>query len=397
MNMTDRSSRNGAIDMLRGLVMFLMVAVNDFWTVLDVPHSLEHFATYEDGMGLSDIVFPMFLFAMGLSVPYAIERRHARGFSVESTLGHIFSRTLALLLMGTFIVNAEGEIAPLPGYNKGVYWMLMLAGFFLVWNQYPRDFRAKPWLRGLGTAILLFLAVTFRSPEGELFRAQWWGILGQIGWMYLFTAVAYLLTRERPWVLALLWGAFVLVNILTVPLREGQALLPGAHLIADFPEALHLGNGHSIIMALGGALTTLGFWRVASWKEGRKAAAGFGAALFLLLLGMVSHRFWIVSKNLGTLPWCLFVSALSVAAFTVLRLLEVHGWVRWFAPLRPAGTATLTVYMVPYLFYSFWVFLSPSIPAWLSGWTGVGKCFLFSLACIGTAALLERLHVKLKI
>ena len=86
MNMTDRSSRNGAIDMLRGLVMFLMVAVNDFWTVLDVPHSLEHFATYEDGMGLSDIVFPMFLFAMGLSVPYAIERRHARGFSVAYLL-----------------------------------------------------------------------------------------------------------------------------------------------------------------------------------------------------------------------------------------------------------------------------------------------------------------------
>ena len=88
--------RNVSIDMLRGLTMLLMVFVNDLWTVGGVPHSLEHFERFEDGMGLSDIVFPMFLFAMGMSIPYAIERRFSKGFSGESTLGHILSRTLAL-------------------------------------------------------------------------------------------------------------------------------------------------------------------------------------------------------------------------------------------------------------------------------------------------------------
>ena len=44
-----------------------------------------------------DIVFPCFLFAVGMSIPYAIERRYAKGFSAESTLGHILSRTFALL------------------------------------------------------------------------------------------------------------------------------------------------------------------------------------------------------------------------------------------------------------------------------------------------------------
>ena len=50
-------------------------------------------------MGLADIVFPCFLFAVGMSIPYAIERRYAKGFSAESTLGHILSRTFALLVM----------------------------------------------------------------------------------------------------------------------------------------------------------------------------------------------------------------------------------------------------------------------------------------------------------
>ena len=36
------SRRNLAIDMLRALTMFIMIFVNDFWKVHDVPHWLEH-------------------------------------------------------------------------------------------------------------------------------------------------------------------------------------------------------------------------------------------------------------------------------------------------------------------------------------------------------------------
>ncbi|MBQ3659017.1 MAG: DUF5009 domain-containing protein, partial [Bacteroidales bacterium] len=173
--------RNLAIDIFRGLTVALMVCVNDFWAIHNVPHFLEHFAVMEDGMGLSDIIYPMFLFAMGMSVLLALERRFQKGLSFESTLRHILSRTLALLLMGSFIVNSESGIA----WNKGVFWLLMVIGFFLVWNNYPEGFRYKKALRILGAVILTGIAIAFRSPDGGLFRASWWGILGQIGWMYL--------------------------------------------------------------------------------------------------------------------------------------------------------------------------------------------------------------------
>ena len=183
------SRRNAAIDMLRGLTMLLMVFVNDFWSVEGVPHFLEHFGTYEDGMGVSDVVFPMFLFAMGMSIPYAIERRFAKGYSGESTLGHILSRTLALLLMGVFIVNTEGGFDSVIGYSRGLYRVLMVTAFFLIWNIYPEGMRAKKWLQALGIVILAFLAFTFRTPEGGYFCAGWWGILGLIGWAYCFCAI----------------------------------------------------------------------------------------------------------------------------------------------------------------------------------------------------------------
>lgn len=380
--------RNLAIDIFRGLTMALMVCVNDFWAIHNVPHFLEHFAVMEDGMGLSDIIYPMFLFAMGMSVPLALERRFQKGLSFESTLKHILARTLALLLMGSFIVNSETGIA----WNKGVFWLLMVVGFFMVWNNYPEGFRYKRPLRILGIAILAGLAIAFRSPEDGLFRASWWGILGQIGWMYLFSAIAYILCRGRWWPLAILWMVFCLVNISVAPMRDGGELLGGNYL-ADFSDALHLGNGHSIIMALGGMICTLAGQKL----KKRPLAAGFAAALVLALLAALTHKWWIISKGLGTLPWCLYVSAISVALYALLRALERRGLMCWARPLDPAGKATLTVYMMPYFFYSFWIFINPTVPGWMSGWVGVAKCAVFSALCIATAWGIGKLGIKLKI
>ena len=371
------NKRNLALDVLRALTMTLMVFVNDFWTVLDVPHWMEHFATMEDGMGLSDIIYPMFLFAMGMAVPFAIENRFAKGAPLGDTIRHILSRTLALLVMGAFICNTEG--GDMVG-NKGVYWLVMLAGFVLVWNSYPESFKARKWLRILGVVTLVLLAATFRTTDGGLFRASWWGILGQIGWMYLFAASAYILCRERPWILALIWTALCLVNISVVPMREGNVLV-GGNIVADFADAINLGNGHGAIMALGGVLTVL----AEKHLRKNKVIFGLGAAVILVLLGTAFHQGWIVSKNIGTLPWCLYVSAISVALYTLLRVLEKKGWTGWSKPLSPAGTATLTVYMIPYVFYSLWVFFSPEIPLWLSGYAGVLKCALFSALCLACA------------
>lgn len=389
--------RNAAIDMLRGLTMFLMIMVNHFWTVMDVPHALEHFDTLEDGMGLSDIVFPMFLFAMGMSIPYAIERRFSKGFSGESTLGHILSRTLALLLMGVFIVNAEGGFASTLGYGKGVYWLLMVTGFFLVWNCYPKDFRAKGWLQGTGIVVLAFLALTFRTPEGGYFNTGWWGILGLIGWAYLFCAVSYMLCRKRPAALAALWLGLIVVNILTTGLRDGSSLIPGSNFIGSFADALHLGNGSCALMAMGGILLSVSERHLDKHAARRRIIIGLAAAAILALAGLLAHQWWITSKNIGTLPWCLYVSGLSVAVYTLLRILEARNMTGWFKIIRPAGTATLTAYMVPYIFYILWVFINPEIPAWMCGWVGVLKCALFSMVCIGIAGAFERIGLKLKI
>ena len=393
----DEKGRNGAIDMLRGLVMFLMVTVNDFWTVSGVPHALEHFGTHEDGMGLADIVFPLFLFVMGLAIPYAIDRRYEKGRSPESTLGHILSRTSALLVMGVFLVNVDRDFSTILGIGRDAFQLMMLAGFFLVWNAWPKEWKAAPWLRLGGAALLLFLAIIFRNGRGGLMQARWWGILGLIGWAYLFSVTAYLLARKRPGVLVFVWLGAIVLNILTAPTRSGEPLLGDRNVLSDFARALNLDNGYGIIMTLGGTLTTLACRRLSGKKVSEQASWGIGAVALLLAGGFLSHRLQIISKNIGTLPWCLYVGAFGVAAFLLLRLLEKRGLTRWYAPFRPAGIAALTVYMIPYLYECLCSLVGLEWPDWLDGWAGIAKCVLFSFLCIWTAALLGKAGLKLKI
>ncbi len=387
------NKRNLAIDIFRGLTMTLMVFVNEFWKVFNVPHWLEHYATFEDGMGLSDIVFPMFLFAMGMSIPYALERRREKGYSTESTLGHILSRTFALLVMGAFICNQESR--EMTG-NRALWVLLMVVGFFLTWNQYPKVFKPAKWLKLSGGILLAGLAICYRTPDGELFEGLWWGILGQIGWMYLFCALTYLLCRERQWVIPIIWAVLCAVNLMSVPMRDG-GLLIGNNVLTDLVKAIQLGNGHGAIMGLGGLMLTLADWNLAERPSAQRIGLGAAAAAVLLVLGMAVHTGWIVSKNLGTLPWCLFVTAISVALYTLLRFLERKGWTGWFRPLTPAGTATLTVYMIPYLFIALWVAVSPTPAPWLTGWVGVGKCVLMAAVYIGCAWGFTKAGIKLKI
>lgn len=393
------AKRNGAIDMLRGLTMLLMVFVNDLWTVGDVPHWLEHFERLEDGMGLADIVFPMFLFAMGMSVPYAIESRFSKGYSGESTLGHILYRSLALLLMGVFIVNTEENFGSTLGYGVSIYRLLMVVAFFMVWNQYGKGFMWKRPLQACGLAILAFLAFTYRTPQGSYFSAQWWGILGIIGWTYCFTAVTYLLARKKPSRVILVWIALCVLNLLVTRMRGGGQIFPRMSFLTDMAGALHLGNGSYAIMAVGGMLLSLAENRMSA-KEAcgrRSLLAAFAVAACLAGAAAVLHHWWIVSKLVGTLPWCLYVAAISVALYALLRVSEAYKKTSWFRPLSASGTATLTVYMMPYVLYSVSSLVGLSSPDWLCGPLGLLKCVLFSLLCVALTSLLVKLGIKLKI
>jgi predicted acyltransferase len=92
-----------AVDLLRGFTMLLMVFVNDLWSLKDVPTWMLHVAPDADGMGLSDVVFPAFLFITGLSLPLALAARRSRGDDQLKLVTHVVIRSFALIIMGLFL------------------------------------------------------------------------------------------------------------------------------------------------------------------------------------------------------------------------------------------------------------------------------------------------------
>lgn len=232
-----------------------------------------------------------------------------------------------------------------------------------------------------------------------MMRAGWWGILGLIGWAYLFAAGAYLLCRKKPWTLVLILLGLCFVNLTAVEMRSESHWL-GKNILTDFADALNIENGAHGILALGGVLTVLAGKRLealGSRIASCRLCIGLAAAAVLAGLGLLCHQGWIISKNIATLPWCLFAGAISVALYTILRALERRGWTAWAKPLSPAGTATLTVYMIPYLFYALRHTLDIDTPDWLTGGLGLCKCLAFVAICLLITHLLTKINIKLKI
>jgi len=404
-NNTDFTQRNVAIDILRALTMLLMIFVNDLWTIKGEPDWLGHAEGNQDMLGLADIVFPCFLFVVGMSIPYAIERRFSKGLSGVSTVAHILTRTLALLLMGVFIVNSEAGVSEETGLNIATYRILMVVAFFLLWNVYPRtDKKGKKYLytglKILGLLLLLYLAIVFRDSGGGIFRSRWWGILGLIGWTYLVCAFVYLFTRDRLKYLIPVWLILVTWCILRSVMTNGEAILeiPHGNFLEQMTGILHLGNGALPAFTMGGILLSVIGAKYAKVKNRAKVITTIGSLAVLFLAGFVSNKFWIISKLHETPPWVFYCTAIAITTYGLLYWLVEKGKATWFNIIKPAGTATLTCYLIPYILYSIIFLTGFQLPhAVIEYPVGIFKCIAFSFITIGITALLNKVGVKLKI
>lgn len=373
--------------------MFLMIFVNDLWSLSGIPAWLGHTATEVDGMGLADVVFPAFLFIVGLSIPHAIRARLKRGDSKLLITRHIFERTLALLIMGVFIVNLENIDTGSLLIDRSLWQILMALAFVLIWNVYrgPVFGRLSPWImKGLGWAILLFLATVYTGPEeGNYHWMQfyWWGILGLIGWGYLVATLSYLFLGNRPVLLALTLVALILLNIneFVTPFNFTVRLVVSA-------------SNHALVMC--GVLVTSVMIKLK--EKGKMQLLVYylvGFALLLLLFGFLTRPQWGISKNLATPSWTAICAAITSLAFAALYLLtDKLGYSSWARIIEPAGSSTLTCYLVPYFVYAFITLSGITLPGALTtGGVGILKSILFAILIIQLTGLLGKLQIRLKI
>jgi len=386
------SQRLLSIDAFRAITMLTMIFVNDVSGVSNIPAWIEHVKASEDGLGFADIVFPAFLFIVGLSIPLAIGRRITRQESFLSTEWHIVVRSFAMIVMGFFHVNLESysEGALLP---YAVWEILITVSFFLIWLDYPETMNRtrKYLLMGTGIALLLLMAFLYEggtSEDPHWMRPSWWGILGIIGWAYLVCATLYLLIKGRLAALLVIYGIFLLINIT----NHGGWFTPDLWLIGD---------GGSVSLIMGGAVLTTLYIKLI--KEGKRSSQ----MMLFTIVGVVMIAAGLalrpytggISKIHSTPAWILICSGISVLVFNLMIwLVDVKGKMNWFSLIRPAGTSTLTCYLIPYLLYAIFLLVHFRFPAILSeGIGGIIRSIAVAFAVILIVGWMEKKKVRLKI
>lgn len=369
--------RAASVDIFRALTMLAMLWVNDFAGMEGIPHWLGHAAGREDMLGFSDIVFPTFLFCMGMSIPLALDKRLSNGSRLPGTIFHIILRSAALIIMGVYELNA---------HSSGSEQMTALA-VFLIWCDYPRcgseDKRRYLFCLLRLTGIMILVAIAVRNWP---LRTEWWGILGLIGWAYLFSAIIYLAVRKVRVLLPVAWAAVIVLVLLS----KGQS-----HLLDGIP-----GGWTHICLAFSGVVCSCAA-RELSGKKGPSAfpIAALCAASVALVAGIICHPHWIISKIFATPTWMFFCLAIDFAAMAALNYIADHkGWVKWARPIKAAGVSTLTCYMLPYIWYPLSDFTKLGLPeAFYSGIPGLLKALAFAFLIILIAELLGKLRIRLKI
>jgi predicted acyltransferase len=392
------SERINSIDIMRSITLILMLFVNDLY-LPSVPAWLGHAQPELDAMGLADWVFPGFLFIVGMSIPFSIEKRLSLGQDNYAVARHILVRTVSLLIIGVLMLNI-GRVNPdLTGMSANSWAILMYIGVFLTWNDYrdkENNFFTITGLRLTGMAMLTFLVFKFQSGEpensGSLITGSW-GFLGLIGWGYLVAAFIYLTIKNNILNTTVAFLFFLLLNIVN-KLDLLTYLDPAKPLIGVITQ------GNVPMIVLSGMLITL-LMKKYSGNHSKFLSIAIIAGIASIVFGFILRNRFIISQSQATPSWGMLCIGISIMLFSLLyTITEAYKKSAWTKILTPAGANSLTTYLAPNILYLlFWI---SEVPVFFYKQSSeplviVAGSAIWTILMIGLASLLAKIGIKLKI
>jgi predicted acyltransferase len=343
-----------------------MIFVNYIAGMKGIPFILRHAKAEMDTYTITDLVFPGFLFIVGVAIPLSLSKRILAGDSTWRILKRIAVRTASLLFLGIIMVNEERFSAADTGLSKELWYFLAYASVVVLWNIYSKTTHRRRHhfylaLRIAAVALLVFLVVIFRgrTEAGTLTWLQpfWWGILGQIGWAYLVCSIVYLLFRGNR---TALMGTLSLMIAYYIGSSHGALDFLG-------PISNFIYSGFKIVIHC--AIVMAGVLVGTLFTAGRDKISHKARSLFLLLFGLGLYVSGIllrplhgISKIRATDSFALVTSGVCCLAFMAFYLLmDVLKVRRWASFLQPIGKNPLLAYILPsivdyLLSFASWLF-----------------------------------------
>lgn len=401
-NSAPNASRVLSIDVFRGIIIFTMVFVNELAGIADVPQWMKHLPADVDGMTFVDLVFPAFLFIVGMSIPFAIQARANKGDSPLDIFKHIALRSLGLIVIGVFMVNAEsGYDTAAMGISMPLWTLLMFIYVLLIWSNYPKTLSPAITLGAklIGVAGLVMLWWMYKGQNDTGMTTQWWGILGLIGWAYLIAGTLFLITRQfaspATQFFTLAFASLALVALFFA-LDAAKADLASVPVL----EALASANGnhtHAAIVLAGVILSQLFYLPNFAASKFKNYLVFTGV---VALLAFSSWQVSPISKIWATPSWALcsvlFCCLIFGAVYWLVDVKQQRAWTTFF---EPSATNPLLVYILPYILLSLCgilgFYLRPEF--FNAGLAGILWSLGFACVIMGLGAGLTRMGLRVKL
>jgi predicted acyltransferase len=393
-----------------------MLFVNDLAGIRGIPWWAKHMPSTVDGMTPVDLVFPCFLFVVGVSIPLAIGRRMDQGEPLSQTLKTILVRSLSLVAVGVLMVNMGQQ----DGYvlSKAAWGALAYVAIILLWlgpsNQpSPRAVLAIRSARAAGLILLAGLLIIYRAPTEDhgtrWLQPQWWGILGLIGWAYLTVALWW---RTFPHDRAAMVGFIGLLTCLGLAKRGAESFFTSTPILSTINGWIEVGGqigGHGSIVAAG-ALLGMMMRSGEPWRPFLAQATAWGTGLVVagFCLRPYTNGF---SKDFATPAWCLLCAGLSCWLLAISHAL--------LTARRPEGSPLLSPHapiihsvvvigqwaLIPYLLAPLFInilaltplesfYAAPPLGIWPGG---ILRAALLTLAIAGLSHGIIRAGLKLRL
>ncbi len=345
---SDNPGRLVSVDIFRGMTIAAMIIVNNLRAWTDTPRFPRLTHAEWNGCTLVDLIFPFFIFIVGVSSVFSVDKRLKTGESLGRLYKHILFRTAALFLLGLVACS------------------YFICGWLFQSLCPPAVAQKSIW------AIFLSPPANSEVFYFSLANLRIMGVLQRIALVYLVVSILLIHTRWR--LQALVAGALLLLYWGLMTAFPGFRLEPGQDLGA-FIDRTVFGEAHlwrythtwdpegllstlpAIATGLCGALT--GHWLR---RAGDRRDTLIGLFLFGFLAIVVGTAWGYVfplNKYLWTSSFVVYTAGYA------LMFLAAWYWLTDISDIRQ----TKTVWALPFI------------------WLGMNPLLAYCGAQIGTLAL----------
>jgi predicted acyltransferase len=311
-----KSPRLLSLDVLRGATMAGMILVNNPGDWGHIYPPLDH--SEWNGCTPTDLVFPFFLFMVGVAIVFAMEKRLTETHSHGKLIWHAFKRMLTLLAIN---------------YGVSIFFSFLSGDFNI-----------------------LAILHNMRIP----------GVLPRIAIVYFICTVIYLKTtaKTRVWLfVSALIGYFIIMTCIPVP-GVGYANLNPETNLGAWLDRLVIGTNHmwsqskvwdpeGILGTIPAIATGLFGIRVGTWlknpstEPGKKVAWMFVYGAGAVVIALFWDFFFPINKKLWTSSFVLYTGGLATMALAALYwLIDVNNYKRFTPFFVTFGMNSITAYVL---------------------------------------------------